>query len=138
MAAVDRLHGEHGLIKMDPAGGSSTVVVASMNKWDLDMSRDKVKVTAFEDTNQVYVQGKPDIKGTYGGWYDPEDGLVIFDAVFGSAKPTLDLIPNAAAPTLKFSGPALLDSHISVDANGAISVNGAFVAAGNWTRPVAA
>lgn len=134
MAAEDRLHGAYGQMKMDPAGGSTTVVVASINKWDLDMARDKVKVTAFLDPNQVYVQGLPDIKGTYAGWYDPVDGHAIFDAAFGTAKPTLELFPNAA-DTLKWSGRALLDSHISVDSGGGVAVSGAFVAAGAWTLP---
>lgn len=134
MAAVDRLHGAYGQVKMDPAGGSTLVVVGSLNKWDLDMSRDKVKVTAFNDPNQVYVQGLPDIKGTYGGWYDPVDGSDLFDAAFGTAKPSLELYPNKDA-TQKWAGRALLDSHISVDSNGGVAVSGAFVAAGAWTLP---
>lgn len=134
MAAVDRMHGAHGQVKMDPAGGASPVIVASLNKWDLDMSTDKVKVTAFGDTNQIYVQGLPDIKGTYAGWYDPVDGHAIFDAAFGTAKPALELYPTSL-DTKKFSGRAILDSHISVDANGGVAINGSFVAAGAWTLP---
>lgn len=136
MAAPDRLHGAHGQVKMDPLGGTAVVVVASLNKWELDMATDKVKVTAFGDPNQVYVQGLPDIKGTYGGWYDPVDGLGLFDVAFGTAKPALELYPDAAT-LLKFAGRAILDSKISVDSNGAVSVSGAFVAAGPWTHPSA-
>lgn len=137
MAAEDRIHGSHGEVKMDPAGGSTLVTVASLNKWELDMATEKVKVTAFKDPNQVYVQGLPDIKGTYGGWYDPVDGLLIFAVVFGTAKPALELYPSDELPD-KFSGRALLDSKISVDSGGAVAVSGSFVAAGPWTYPVAA
>jgi len=135
MADVDRMHGSHGQMLMDPAGGSSPVVVASLNKWDLDMTKEHVKVTSFNDANQVYVDGLPDIKGTYSGWYDPVDGLVLFGAVFGTAKPTLRLLPTSLDATKKFEGRGLLDSHISVDANGAVAVSGAFVAAGSWVYP---
>jgi hypothetical protein len=139
MAAEDRLHGSRGQVQLDPLGGAALVPVASLNKWDLDISRDHVKVTAFEDLNQVYVDGLPDIKGTYGGFFDPADGLVIFDVILGTVKPALRLIPDRIDnPTIFFGGRASLDGKISVDAQGAVSVGGSFVAAGNWTLPSAA
>lgn len=138
MAAEDRIHGSYGDVKMDPLGGTALVSVASLDKWDLDMSTDKVKVTAFGDTNQVYVQGLPDIKGSYGGWYDPADGLLIFGVVFGSAKPKLELYPSKLDTVNKFAGSALLDTKISVGSDGAVAVSGSFVGAGPWTFPVAA
>jgi hypothetical protein len=140
MAASDRLHGKNGAIKMDPTGvgGPTAVLVASLNKWDLDLATDKVKVTCFQDTNQVYVAGLPDVKGTYAGMYDPADGLVIFDVIGGSVAPWLEMIPNLADPTLMFAGKGLLDGKISVDSNGAITIGGAFVANGPWTLPSSA
>ncbi len=140
MAAPDRLHGKNGAIKMDPTGvgGATAVVVASLNKWDLDMAKDHVKVTCFGDTNQVYVDGLPDIKGTYGGMYDPADGLVIFDVIAGTVAPWLEMIPNALDPLVLFSGKGLMDGKITVDANGAVTIGGSFVANGPWTLPSAA
>ena len=72
---MNRMYGSEGQIKMDPtgAGGITAVAVASMNAWTLNMARDKADVTAFGDPNKVYVQGKPDIKGTIGGWFDTDD-----------------------------------------------------------------
>jgi hypothetical protein len=140
MAAPDRLHGKNGAVKMDPTGvgGATAVVVASLNKWDLDMAKDHVKVTCFGDTNQVYVDGLPDIKGTYGGMYDPKDGLVIFDVVHGTVAPFLEMIPDINDPTLLWSGKALMDGKVTVDANGAITIGGSFVANGPWIFPTAA
>ncbi len=140
MAAEDRLHGKNGQVLLDPtgAGGVLALAVASLNKWDLDLGTDKIKVTCFGDPNQVYVQGLPDIKFSYGGVYDPADGLVIFDAMFGAVKPYVGLVPNAATPLVVFGGKALLDGKISVDANGAITIGGSGVAAGAWTLPTAA
>jgi hypothetical protein len=139
MAAPDRLHGKNGAIKMDPTGvgGATAVLVASLNKWDLDMATDKVKVTCFQDTNQVYVSGLPDVKGTYAGCYDPADGLVIFDVVSGNVAPWLEMIPDLSTPTVMFSGKGLLDAKISVDSNGAITIGGSFVANGPWVFPSA-
>lgn len=138
MAAEDRLHGSRGQVLMDPAGGSALVVVASLNKWDLDLSKDQVKVTCFGDPNQVYVEGLPDIKGSYGGFYDPADGLVIFDVIFGTVKPTLRLLPSDLTPLVGFGGRANLGGKISVDANGAITIGGSITANGAWTLPTAA
>ena len=139
MAAPDRLHGKNGAIKMDPTGvgGATAVLVASINKWDLDLATDKVKVTAFQDPNQVYVAGLPDIKGSYAGLYDPADNLVIFDVIGGDVAPWLEMIPNLATPTVMFAGKGLLDGKISVDSNGAITIGGSFVANGPWTLPSA-
>jgi hypothetical protein len=137
MAATDRLHGKNGAIKMDPTGvgGVTAVLVASLNKWDLDLATDKVRVTAFQDPNHVYVAGLPDIKGTYGGLYDPADGLVIFDVIGGSIAPYLEMIPDLGDALHMFAGKGLMDGKITVDANGAITISGSFVANGPWTLP---
>src|SRR5580765_86136 len=140
MAATDRIHGKNGAIKMDPTGvgGPTAVIVASLNKWDLDMAKDHVKVTCFQDTNHVYVDGLPDLKGTYGGCYDPADGLVIFDVIGGSVAPYLEMIPDLGDAVHLFSGRGLMDGKITVDANGAVTIGGSFVANGPWTLPGAA
>jgi hypothetical protein len=135
MAAANRKHGKTGQIKIDPAGGASTVAVASLDAWDLDMSTDTVDVTSFEDTNKTYVQGLPDLKGTFTGNYDSVDGLILFDIFSGGTPVTLDLIPDRNEATIKFTGLAYLNGRISVPANGKIAVSGSFVAAGPWTLP---
>lgn len=140
MAAEDRIHGSMGSVKMDPTGvgTASAVVVASLNKWELDLAKDQAKVTAFGDANQVYVEGLPDIKGSYNGWYDPADGLVIFDVIFGTVKPYVELIPSSLTPLVFFGGKANLSGKISVDANGAVAIGGSITAAGPWVIPSAA
>jgi hypothetical protein len=137
MAAEDRIHGSHGEMLLDPTGGTSLVAVASINKWDMDIAKDHVKVTCFGDRNQVYVDGLPDIKGTYGGFYDPADGLVVFDVILGVVKPRLELRPDSSDAVNIFTGKATMDGKISVDANGAVTIGGAFVAAGDWSLPSA-
>lgn len=137
MAAEDRMHGSLGEVRMDPlgVGGGAAVAVASMNKWDADLSKDHVKVTCFGDPNQIYVDGLPDIKGTYAGCYDRVDGTVIFGVIFGTVKPYLQLVPSTLFPLEWFGGKATLDGKISVDAAGAVTIGGSFVAAGPWTLP---
>lgn len=128
-----RIHGSRGQIKLDPTGGATTAVVASMNAWSLDMARERVDVTAFGDVNKVAVQGLPDIKGTLGGWYDNAD-LAIFDVAAGDAAAMLELIPDGLAPTFLWKGLAYLDASISVSATGAVSVSSNYAGAGPWSR----
>jgi hypothetical protein len=135
MAASNRHHGKGGQLQMDVTGGATPVAVASLDYWDLDMTSQKVKVTAFEDPNEVYVIGRPDLKGTYKGWYDSVGGLVLFDAIQSAVAPALKLLPDKATTANAFSGNAWLDGKITVDSNGAVSMNGSFVAAGPWTLP---
>lgn len=128
-----RIHGSRGSVLMDPAGGTVYVAVASLNDWSLDMSRDKVDVTAFGDTNKQSVIGLPDFKGSFGGFWDATTSPVIFDAILGTIAVGLKLVMDTAASTNFFSGLAYLDGNIKVSANGAVTVGGSFVAAGNWT-----
>lgn len=137
MAAEDRVHGSRGDILLDPTGGSTLVSVASLDKWDMDIAKDHVKVTCFRDANQVYVDGLPDLKGTYSGFYDPAEGLVLFDVILGTVKPSLELRPIADDTINVFKGRATIDGKISVDVNGAVTMGGSFVAAGSWSLPSA-
>ena len=130
-----RYHGYKGQVKADPSGGATLVAIASLNAWMIDMSKDTVDVTAFQDTNKVYVAGLNDLKGTIGGWWDSADDT-IFDIAMGTVPCALELTPTTlVTPTPpKWSGPAWLDASIDVKANGAITVAGKFVASGAWTR----
>lgn len=128
-----RQHGSLGQVLVDPAGGTAYVAVASLNKWTLDMSRDRVDVTAFGDTNKQYVQGLADIKGTLGGLWDPATSPTeIFDVAMGSAAVGLKLVPSTLTASAFFSGLAFLDASIDVASDGAVSISGSYVAAGPW------
>lgn len=129
-----RIHGSRGQVLMDPTGGSTFAVVADMDSWTLDMDRDTVDVTAFGDTNKQFVLGLPNYSGTYTAKYNAPTAGVIFDAIMGSVAVHLKLVPDLVAiATNFFSGLAYLSGGINVDAKGAVTTGGKFVAAGNWT-----
>ena len=129
-----RRHGSKGQVLMDPAGGTTTVAVGDLNAWTLDSSRDRVETSAFGDVNKTYVQGLPDMKGTFGGFWNSASSPALFDAAEGDTAVTLELVPSTLDPTYLFTGPAYLDASINVAANGAITVGGSWVAAGAWAR----
>jgi hypothetical protein len=124
-----RYHGKQGSVSI----GTPAVLVLSLNKWSLDLATDKADVTAFGDTNKVYVQGLPDLKGSVAGWFDDEEDA-LFVAADATAPIDLELMPVSSVATVKWAGKAWLDAAIDCPANGPVSVSGDFVAAGPWTR----
>jgi len=131
-----RRHGSKGQVLMDDAVAvppGTPTLVASLNKWSLDMAREKAKVTAFGDLNHQYVQGLPDVKGALAGWWDDAE-FRLFDVAQGETPVLLKLVPSSLMVTEFFTGPAYLDASIEVSADGGVSISSEFVAAGDWTR----
>jgi hypothetical protein len=129
-----RIHGKRGEVLIDPTGGATPVAVASVDAFDLDLSKDRVDVTCFQDTNKQSVLGLPSYSGTLSGCWDstttPDE---IFAVIFGEIAAMLRLVPDSLEPLYNFSGLANLDGALSVSAKGAVTWSGKFDAAGPWT-----
>ena len=132
MAAQDRLSGDRGQIKIDPAGGAALVTVASVSKWALNMGKDYYNVTAFSDPNKVWSPGLADISGNLEAFGDMTD-KTLFTVALGSSAATLALYVSTLLPTHYWKGLAWLDSAIEVGVGGAITVKSNFKAAAGWT-----
>lgn len=128
-----RYHGGKAVILLSTTGTGTAATAVSLSKWSLDKATDKVEVTAFGDLNKQYVQGLPDVKGSISGWFDSADDA-LFDASESNDGCKLYLYPSSLALSIYHYGPAWLDASIDVDAKGAVSINGSFVAAGSWGR----
>jgi hypothetical protein len=137
---MPRMYGDKGQIELEPTGAiTGGTPVGSMNKWTCSFARDKADVTAFQDTNKVYVVGLPDIKGTIGGWWDSAESPALFGVALGDVAAFLTLIPSTLEPTFLWKGPAWIDAAIDVSATGAVGITGSFVASGAWAmEPVGA
>lgn len=126
MSQVNRIHGEGGKVEMD------TVQVASINKWNLNITRDDAEVTAFEDANKKYVRGKPDYQGGFAGSYDfrsssPAEGNAgVFDAIEGTDDVVLKLLPKGTNSSDYWTGGALLTGSVDVDVKGAVTIQAQF------------
>jgi hypothetical protein len=119
---MPRYHGGKAIVQASVGQAGSVSQVISMSKWSLNKSR---------DLNKVYVQGLPDIKGTLSGFWDSSSD-VLFNAADSPDGVKLYLYPSSLYPTSYEYGPAWLDQTIDVDVKGAVSMTGAFVAAGAW------
>lgn len=130
---MSRYAGNKGQVLLSTTGSGTATVAVSLSQWSLDKATDKIDVTAFGDTNKVYVQGLPDIKGSLSGWFDSADDA-LFDGAESADGIKIYLYPSSLVTTIYHYGTAWLDASISVDVKGACSVSGSFVAAGAWGR----
>jgi len=123
---------------IDPTGGSTPVRVSSVDAWDLDLAKDRVDVTCFQDTNKQTVSGLPSYSGSLSGVWDASTTPAeVFDVIFGSVPAFLKLVPDTLDAAVFFAGLANLDGAISVSAKGAVTWSGKFDAAGPWSMEVA-
>lgn len=128
-----KYHGQTGVVYLAPNLAGTATATVGLTSWSLDRSSDRVEVTSFEDTNKVYVQGKPDVSGEMSGnWDDTFDTL--FDAAESSTGTKMYLYPSSLAPTFYWYGPAWMDASIEVGVDGAVTVSASFQASGNWGR----
>ena len=129
-----RIHGKRGAVEMDETSPFAThTPVADISAFTLNLTTEKVPVTAFGDTNVVKVTGLPDFAGTLAGWWNEDTTPRIFDVVLAGLPVGLKLIPDSASPTFHFLGLAYIDGSIDVSATGAVSFAGTWDAADNWT-----
>jgi hypothetical protein len=102
-----------------------------MNQWTLNRPTDKVDVTSFGDANKVYVQGLPDVQGSFKGTWDDTETKP-FTAAASSDGVKLYLYPSSLVPTKYAYGTAWMDASIDIGVTGAVTISSSFAAAGSW------
>lgn len=126
-----RYAGRQGLVYIAPDGTSAAAAVISLNAWSLNRATDKLEVTSFLDANKTYVQGLPDLRGSFGGFWDDAE-TKLFAAAASSAAVRMYLYPSQVALTKYAYGLAWLDASIDVPVNDSVKVTSDFVAGGSW------
>lgn len=117
-----RKHGRNGSIHVDG------VLVAAKAEWTLNLARDTVEVTAFGDTNKVYVVGLKDVSGTYSGFLDLSGDLMLTAA--GEDAKLISLYGDDT--TLVGEGSGFIDASITCSNTDAVRISGNFRASGPW------
>jgi hypothetical protein len=125
--------GRNGVVYMSTSASGTASTVLKLTEWSLDMTTDKIDVTAFGDTNKTYVQGLKDLAGSFSGFFDDTESKP-FQAADSSDGCKLYLYPSSTAPTKYWYGLAWLDASVSTEVSGAVAISGSFAAAGSWTR----
>lgn len=123
-----RLHGREGRLYVALASGGTAEPVAFQTNWSLSFAVENVDVTAFGDTNKVYVAGLPDASGSYSGFYDDATSQLYTAATDGVAR-KFYLYTNKNLATQYFFGTAFFDFSVETAVDGAVAVSGDFQAA---------
>lgn len=123
--------GRKGVIYLSTTGTGAASSVLKLNKWSLNRATDKIEVTAFGDANKTYVQGLPDIKGQFSGFWDDTESKP-FTAAASTDGCKIYLYPSSDAPTKYWYGPAWMDLSMDDPVSGAATISASFAANGSW------
>jgi hypothetical protein len=125
-------HGRKARVLASTTGSGTANVVVGLREWTYDRSVDTVETTSFGDTNKTYVQGLPDAKGTFSGFWSDSD-TTIFTGSGSADGVKLYMYPDYTnAPTKYVYGPAWLSASLAAAVDGAVTIEASFVANGAW------
>jgi hypothetical protein len=115
-----RRHGRNGRVFMNLASAGTAEPIAFVRSYQMSAATDKQDVTAFGDSNKVYVAGLPDSQGNFEFWYDDATVQTYTAAVDGIAR-KFYLYPDfVTTPGQYFFGTILPDFSVSAAVDGAI------------------
>jgi hypothetical protein len=127
-----RAAGKNGAVYVSPSGSTTPSPVLNLTKWTIDRSTGTIEVTSFGDSNKVYLQDLPDLKGTLTGFWDSAvDPLYVAGSAADGTN--MYLYPDRLnSPQHYDYGPAWLNTTADVDVKGAVLVTATFLARGSW------
>lgn len=131
---MGRIHGRRGRIYLGIADDAATATpLPFMASWSINFSTDKVDVTAFEDSNKVYVAGLPDASGDFSGFFDDASAQTYTAATDGLPR-KFYLYPNRSVATTYFFGTILPDMSVNASVSGAVEVSSSWNAASTISK----
>jgi len=130
---MSRIHGRNGVIYMNLASGGTPEPIAYLNAWSIKFTTDTDEVTAFQDTNKIYVAGLPDCQGDFAGFYDDATVQTYTAASDGIAR-KMYIYPSTLKTTQYFSGLAITDFNVDSKVSGAITISASWKASGNIVK----
>lgn len=129
-----RIHGQNGRLYVGIASSTAAAEpIAFLNNFDFNEATDKAEVTAYEDANKVYVNGKNDFSGTYAGFYDTETEQTYTAASDGAAR-RFYFYPVATNTAQYWYGEAIFDFSVAFPVDGPAAINGSLAAASDITK----
>ena len=125
-----RRHGRNGRIYLGIlTTGASAEPLPFYAKYSISFSTDKDEVTAFGDTNKVYVAGLPDASGDFSGYWDDSTSQSFAAAVDGQPRKFYLYPDTVNAPSVYWYGTVLPDFGITGAVDAADEVTASWNAA---------
>jgi hypothetical protein len=117
-----RIAGRNGRVYLAIASGGTAEPIAFLNSWTINFQTEKPEVTAFGDSNKVYVSGLPDASGDFAGFYDDATEQFYTAATDGLAR-KFYLYPSTSNNSQYFYGEILPDMNINATVSGAVEIS---------------
>jgi hypothetical protein len=123
-----RIHGRRGRLYVGITSAGVAEPIAFLRDWSLSFAVDNIEVTAFGDSNKVYVAGLPGSDGTYAGFYDTATAQLYTAATDGVAR-SFYLYPDNNTTGSYWFGTGIFDFSVNGAVDGAVQISGDFQAA---------
>jgi hypothetical protein len=124
-----RIHGRNGIAYISVTNGAAASACAYLSDWTINMTVDKVEVTAMGDAQKTYVAGLPDAQGDFSGWYDDATSQTYISARDGLSR-NFYLYPNITSdPYEYFFGTIFPDFSTAGGVGAAVSIKSTWNAA---------
>jgi hypothetical protein len=132
---MPRHHGRNGRIYLSATNGGTATPLPFQASWSINQATDRQDVTAFGDSNKVYVAGLPDSSGDFAGFLDDSTSQTFVAALDGLSR-TFYLYPDVTAypNNWYWMGQILVDAAADAAVGGPASFKSTWSAAGAITR----
>jgi len=130
---VARIHGRRGRVYLAITSGGTAEPIAFLNSWSMSFQSEKAEVTAFGDSNKVYVAGLPDSSGEFSGFFDDETAQTYTAATDGVAR-KFYLYPSTSTNTQYWFGEILPDFSVNASVSGAAEISSSWNASSAITK----
>jgi hypothetical protein len=128
----------NGMVYIGLANNVAAQPAAYLSDWTVNMTTQKVDVTALGDTNVTYVAGLPNADGDFTGFYDTATAQTYAAAQDGLSR-NFYLYPSlvgaqGANPGQYFFGTILADFTVAGGVSSAVTMKSSWSAASQITR----
>jgi hypothetical protein len=128
-----RSHGRFGKLYVSITSGGSASQLSKNANWDIDMSTDRVDVTAEGDTQKVYVAGFADSTINFSGFCSDTASTSLVEAALDGQPRKFYAYPFNTTGVY-FFGTGYFDWRMSVPIDGAVGFDGTCQAATDLGR----
>ena len=128
-----RISSRNAVIYMGATSGAEASLLTFQNKYTINLTFDKIDVTAFGDETKTYVAGIADASGDFAGWMDDASVQTYTAAIDGLAR-KFYLYPSSLSVGRYFFGTVLADMTIDGTVDGAATVASSWSAATKFQR----
>jgi hypothetical protein len=126
---MTRRHGRNGAVYLGATNGAVAVPLTFQASWSINMVTDKDDVTAFQDSNKVYVGGLPEASGGFSGFLGDATSQTYVAAVDGLSRNFYLYADATNSPNVYWFGTILPDFSADGSVSGPVNFKATWNAA---------